>query len=308
MTSTTTTSPQSQLLSSSPKSLASQLESLLPPPPPLPPSLGPSTLEFAHQPYSPLTPLSAIPIPSPSVRLTMKALMASGFHFGHSPQSYHPFMLPYIYGSRSGINIINLDHTLTALRRAMSVTKEIAMRGGYILFIGTKPSIHQIVVRGATRASGYWITDWKSGIFTNKERLLQKSSGWNPDKINVKVATSTTFSTSRGSGKSSSKGGRPPKLSAPKAPKVPLPDLVILVDTINLQYAANECNLLRIPVIALCDTNVNPKNVTFPVPGNDDSLTSVELFVGCLSLAAKEGSDWRKARVAERTSTITGTR
>ncbi|KAI9009592.1 ribosomal protein S2, flavodoxin-like domain-containing protein [Gaertneriomyces semiglobifer] len=184
--------------------------------------------------------------------------MAANLHLGHAPQVWNQNMLPYIYGERNGIHIINLEHTLVMLRRAVSIVREVALRGGNIVFVGTRPAIHRVTVEAAKRANAYFVTSWIGGTITNKERVLRRSVGYDPDK-----------------------------------PYVHTPDLLIILDYNNNSSAVREANQINVPVIAVCDTDCNPRRVQYPIPANDDAVTGIELIAGALSLAAREGRDRR---------------
>ncbi|KAI8817650.1 ribosomal protein S2, flavodoxin-like domain-containing protein [Fimicolochytrium jonesii] len=189
--------------------------------------------------------------------------MAANLHLGHARAVWNKNMLPYIYGERQGIHIINLEHTLVMLRRAINVTREVAMNGGNILFVGTRPAIHAITVAAAQRADAYFVTAWVGGTITNKERVLRRSVGYDPDKARS------------------------------SQPYVHTPDLIIILDLPNNGFAVREANQANIPIIALCDTDCNPRRVQYPIPANDDALTGVELIAGALALASREGRTMR---------------
>ncbi|KAI9104789.1 ribosomal protein S2, flavodoxin-like domain-containing protein [Phlyctochytrium arcticum] len=184
--------------------------------------------------------------------------MAANLHLGHSPEVWNRNMLSYIYGERQGIHIINLEHTLVMLRRAINVTREVALRGGNIVFVGTRLFMHRITVEAAKKGDAYFVTKWVAGSITNKERVLRRSVGFDPDK-----------------------------------PYVHLPDLLIVLDYANNASAVREANQMNIPVIAICDTDTDPQRVQYPIPANDDSAAGIELIAGALSLASKEGSRMR---------------
>ncbi|KAJ3299301.1 37S ribosomal protein, mitochondrial [Borealophlyctis nickersoniae] len=232
--------------------------------------------------------------------LTIRTLMAANFHLGHAAECWDKRMLPYIFGERNGIHIINLEHTLAALRRAVEVTREVAYWGGNIVFVGTKPSIHRITVQAAKRGDAYFVTQWINGTILNKERVLRRSTGYYPDQVvQLQALGSTGDSNSRKGGSNSRKGDaevvEEPIRREVKQPYVHTPDLLIVLDYINNEYAVREANQARIPVIALCDTDCDPTRVQYPIPGNDNALTAIELVAGVLSLASREGSERRMA-------------
>ncbi|KND05099.1 ribosomal protein S2 [Spizellomyces punctatus DAOM BR117] len=264
----------------SPPNPAERLSNLVP----LPRSATTSTRNF-----SPLnkTPDTTFPH-NIRTSLTIRTLMAANLHLGHARESWNEHMLPYIYGERQGIHIINLEHTLVMLRRAINVTREIALRGGNIVFIGTRPSIHRITVEAAKRADGYFVTSWIGGTITNKERVLRRSVGYDPDKVAQILMPDGE--------ESKAKEQRKPRNPQPY---VHTPDLLIVLDYPNNTWAVREANQANIPVIAICDTDCNPRNVQYPIPANDDALTGVELIAGALSLASREGRDMRKKEITQ---------
>ena len=228
--------------------------------------------------------------------LTIQSLLAANLHLGHSPSAWNPNMNQYIYGERNGIHIINLDHTLTALKRALSVTKEVALEGGHILFVGSRPALHSVVVQAALEGNAYYVHQWKGGLITNKERVLRRSVGFDPDKVVQEsrvLLTATDSEAELEAALNSAKGG------AKTQPYVHSPDLIILLDTPNNSWAIHEANFAGIPVIAVCDTDCDPAKVQYPIPANDDSLLGLKLIAGVLSRAAKEGSERRAILQAE---------
>ncbi|KAJ3151889.1 37S ribosomal protein, mitochondrial [Geranomyces michiganensis] len=250
--------------------------------------------------------------------LTVRTLVAANLHLGHARQSWNQNMLPYIYGERQGIHIINLEHTIVMLRRAINVTREIALRGGNILFVGTKPAIHRLTVEAARHADAYFATSWVGGTITNKERVLRRSVGYDPDKVMQTLMPPEDAEPAKGSssrrglkaqaaaassgGEEDSATGRRQSSQGPKNPQpyVHTPDLLIILDYANNAWAVREANQANIPVIAICDTDCNPRRVQYPIPANDDSVTGVELIARALSMASREGRTMRMERFAEK--------
>ncbi|TPX62803.1 hypothetical protein PhCBS80983_g00027 [Powellomyces hirtus] len=237
--------------------------------------------------------------------ITIRTLMAANLHLGHARQTWNQNMLPYIYGERQGIHIINLEHTLVMLRRAINVTREVALRGGNIVFVGTRPAIHRITVEAAKRADAYFVTSWVGGTITNKERVLRRSVGYDPDKVAQALVPQDEPSAARNGREvkqealsdveSDSNFARRKNLQ----PYVHTPDLLVVLDYANNGWAVREANQANIPIIAICDTDCNPRRVQYPIPANDDSLTGIELIAGALSLASREGRDRRVKEMIE---------
>ncbi|KAI8813392.1 ribosomal protein S2, flavodoxin-like domain-containing protein, partial [Cladochytrium replicatum] len=198
--------------------------------------------------------------------LTLQRLLAANLHIGHSRASNHSHMLPFIYGERNGLHIINLEHTLTHLRRALNLTREVAMRNGTIVFVGTRLAIHRIVVDAAKRAGAYYVTRWVGRTITNRSQVLNRS----------------VVDESGGKNTGGSDSG-----------EALVPDLVILLDYHNTLTAAREANQFNVPIIAICDTDCDPRRVQNPLPANDDSVAGVKLIADLLSLAARKGHSLR---------------
>jgi small subunit ribosomal protein S2 len=187
----------------------------------------------------------------------------------------------FLYGIRQGIHIINLDHTLYALKRASVFTEQVALNGGKIVFLGSRRFLHPLVVEAAFNGKAYFLTEWIGGTLTNKERILKRSVGYDPDKVSQ--AMEDDDEPSNVSNSSSKKKSVQPYVHSP--------DLVIILDYPNNLWAVKECNYFGIPVIALCDSDCDPTLVQYPIPGNDDSPAGVELVTQVLSEASRRGFD-----------------
>lgn len=188
---------------------------------------------------------------------TLSALVASGAHFGHTKSLMNPNFLPYAYGVRAGLTIIDLDQTLPLLRRAANVVRAIAQRGGTVIFVGTRPELRDIIRKAAGRLDeqGYHIGErWLPGTLTNKKQLFQ-IEGQN-------------YRTT--------------------------PDLVIFLNPIANMNAIRECAIQHIPTIGIVDSNVDPRIVMYPIPANDESPRTAQLISGVLSIAGREGVLARK--------------
>ncbi|KAJ3773845.1 mitochondrial ribosomal protein subunit S2 [Lentinula raphanica] len=197
----------------------------------------------------------------PAKDATLSALLASGAHFGHAASRMNPNFLPYAYGTRAGITLIDLDHTLPLLRRAAKVVRAVAANDGQIVFIGTRPDIRPVVQRAAQRLGpqGFHVGDrWLPGTLTNKWQMFG-------------------YETVRS--------------------KRIVPDLVILLNPIQNMNAIQECALSNVPTIGIVDSNVDPRIVMYPIPANDESPRTAEIIAGVLSIAAREGIAIREAEM-----------
>lgn len=202
-----------------------------------------NTFQPHHQLHRPLAPSEA----------TLSALIAAGAHFGHAKALLNPNFMPYAYGVRAGITIIDLDSTLPLLRRAASLTRAVVARDGTVVFVGTRPDLRAVVRKAAERIGpqAYHVGErWLPGTLTNKLQLFG---------IDVSNRQRVT------------------------------PDLVVFLNPMANAHAIRECAIQHIPTIGIVDSNVDPRVVMYPIPANDESPRTAELIAGVLSIAGREG-------------------
>ncbi|KAF9110148.1 37S ribosomal protein, mitochondrial [Mortierella sp. AM989] len=193
--------------------------------------------------------------------LTIAQLLAAGLHLGHSTSLWNVASMPFVFGVREGISIINLEHTLTHLRRACTVTKGVARQGGIILFIGTRDGMSHVTINSAKSCNAYYVASkWCPGTITNAQEIVGPHTPRLPD-------------------------ARAGDLAKPFRP-----DLVIVLNPIENMIAIKEATRFNIPTIAITDTDVDPRIVSYPIPANDDSVRGVELVAKVLAEAVKEGN------------------
>lgn len=206
-------------------------------------------------------PKSALKSNPSSNSLTIAQLLAAGLHLGHSTSLWNVASMPFVFGVREGISIINLEHTLTHLRRACTVTKAVARQGGIILFIGTREGVDHVTIDAAKSCSAYYVASkWCPGTITNAQEIVGPHTPRLPD-------------------------ARAGDLAKPFRP-----DLVIVLNPLENMIAIKEATRFNIPTIAITDTDVDPRIVSYPIPANDDSVRGVELVAKVLAEAAKEGN------------------
>ncbi len=221
-------------------------------------------------------------------------MLKSGVHFGHKKSRRHPKMEPYIYTIRNEVHIIDLEKTVEKLQIALDFVKSTAIRGGIVLFVGTKKQA-QLSLETAALACGmpYVAHRWIGGTLTNFtviSKLIKKfktmktklESGEIATKYNKKEQLDFT----REIDELRSNLGGIQDLTK-------IPDAMIMVDLIAEKTALREAIKKRIPIVALCDTNVNPEQVDYPVPSNDDALKTIELMMNLFSQAVIEGKNER---------------
>jgi small subunit ribosomal protein S2 len=231
--------------------------------------------------------------------IAMKSLLESGVHFGHRTHKWHPAMKPYIFTERNGIHIIDLQKTVKALEQSYNLVRDTAASGGNVLFIGTKRQAQDTVRDEAVRAGMPYVTvRWLGGMLTNwrtirqrineLDRLERMRDRGDFERITKKEALLLSRKIER---LDTLLGG------IRNMPR--LPELIFVIDVRREATAIHEANLLNIPVIALVDTNCDPRDVDFVIPSNDDAIRAIKLLVGKIADAALEGRAMRKEEEVE---------
>jgi small subunit ribosomal protein S2 len=210
--------------------------------------------------------------------LTMKDLLEAGVHFGHQTRRWNPQMKKFIFMERNGIYIIDLQKTLKCIQDARAVIEKVVRGGGHILFVGTKKQAKPIVVEDSLRSGMYSVTErWLGGMLTNFKTI--RSSIKRLHDLD-RMATDGTFE--KLAKKEVSRLGREREklqFSFAGIKEMPgLPSLVFIVDTKKEKIAVAEARRLGIPIVGIVDTNCDPTQVDFPIPGNDDALRAIRLF------------------------------
>ncbi len=238
----------------------------------------------------------------------MKALLESGVHFGHRTHKWHPMMKPYIFTERNSIHIIDLQKTVKALEQAYNLVRDTVSDGGTVLFVGTKRQAQETIQAEAMRCDMPYVTArWLGGMLTNwrtirqrineLERLERMRDKGDFERITKKEALILTRQIDRLEmllGGIRNMNG--------------LPDLLFVVDVRREDTAIHEANLLNIPVIAMVDTNCDPRNIDYVIPSNDDAIRAIKLLVGKIADAVVEGKAMRKEEPEEPEKETAGVR
>ena len=220
---------------------------------------------------------------------TMRQLIEAGVHYGHHTRRWNPKMAPFIFGTRDGVHILDLSQTVPALNAALEMIREVASKGGKILFVGTKNQASEIVKEAATRCGAYYVNHrWLGGMLTNwktvsgsikrlKEIEAKQEKGeleglTKKEKLNLQREHEKLVASLGGI---QNMNGRP--------------DLMFVIDTIKEQLAVKEANRLGIPVVAICDSNSNPDNINYVIPGNDDAIRAITLYCDLVAGAILDG-------------------
>ena len=231
----------------------------------------------------------------------IRQLFEAGVHFGHQTSRWNPKMAKYIYGKKDGIHIINLDQTVAQLDRASDFLKEVAGRGRQVLFVGTRKQTKEIVKSAAESVGMPYVTErWLGGMLTNqhtivsqikKLKLLEKrmASGELANrysKLEVQRIQEEIDTLNIRYGGIKEMRGKP--------------GAMVVLDAVTDRNAITEAQKLRVPVVAVCDSNANPTDIDYVIPANDDALAGLRLIVDQLAEAVKDGSSVAAKRAEER--------
>ncbi|HJZ62276.1 MAG TPA: 30S ribosomal protein S2 [Miltoncostaeaceae bacterium] len=230
--------------------------------------------------------------------VTMKQLLESGVHFGHQTRRWNPKMKRYIYGERGGIYIIDLTQTLDLLGQAVDVSRDIAARNGTVMFVGTKKQCQDAVRDQASRAGMPYVAHrWLGGLLTNWttmsdriKRLHELRAKKADGQLDLLPTRERLASEAELVKLETNLGG--------VAQMQRLPDAVAIVDLKREAIAVREANRLGIPVIGLVDTNCDPDEATYVIPGNDDAIRSCNLILGALADGILEGRGYTQPAAA----------
>ena len=220
---------------------------------------------------------------------TLRQLVEAGVHFGHHARRWNPQMAPYIYGKKDNVHIIDLQKTYPMLYTALSVARDVAAKGGKVLFVATKRQAQDIVKESAERCGQYYVNyRWLGGMLTNW-KTVNKS-------INRLVKLNEMEEKNAYDGYTKKEMQNIKKEQHKLA--LPLdgiknmggqPDLLFVIDTPKEALAIKEAKKLGIPVIGITDTNANPNDVDYPVPGNDDAIRAIQMYCELISSAILDG-------------------
>jgi small subunit ribosomal protein S2 len=227
---------------------------------------------------------AAMPVPT----YTMRQLLEAGIHFGHHTRRWNPKMAPYIFGQRNGVHIIDLEQTMGMLHHGLQAVRDVVAGGGRVLLVGTKRQAQEPVADAAKRCGQYYVNHrWLGGMLTNfktisqsirrlreiEERIAQEESGLT--KRELLELTRHRDKLERALGGIKEMGG--------------LPDILFVIDTNKEAIAVAEANTLRIPVVAILDSNSSPDGIAYPIPGNDDAMRAIHLYCDLLASAVLDG-------------------
>jgi small subunit ribosomal protein S2 len=232
--------------------------------------------------------------------VTRRQLLEAGVHFGHQTRRWNPKMRRYLYGERAGIYIIDLEQTLEGLERAYAFVRDVVRDGGSVLFVGTKKQAADIVAEHATRAGMPYVnTRWLGGMLTNFQTIRLRLSRLQ-ELRRMEESGAFEFLPKKEVLKLRHEKAKLERNMGGIQDMMGLPQAVFVVDTLKEHIAVTEANKLGIPVIAIVDSNCDPDEVDYVVPGNDDAIRSVTLVARVIADAIEEGRHLAAERMVER--------
>ena len=221
--------------------------------------------------------------------VSMKQLLEAGVHFGHQTRRWNPKMAPYIYTERNGIYIIDLQKTVKKLEEAYNFVRECSANGGYVLFVGTKKQAQDAIKEEAARCGGYYVNArWLGGMLTNFRTMRTRI-----DRLAQlrKMEEDGTFAMlpKKEVIKHQGEIEKLEKYLGGVKEMKKLPAALFIVDPRKERNAIAEARKLNIPIVAIVDTNCDPDEIDYVIPGNDDAIRAIRLIASAMANAAIEG-------------------
>ncbi len=219
---------------------------------------------------------------------TMRQLLEAGAHFGHQSHRWNPKMAPYIYGSRNSIHIIDLAQTVPLLHQALKAVSDTVAKGGRVLFVGTKRQASEEIAAAAKRSAQYFVNArWLGGMLTNWKTISASISRLR--KLDEMLSEGAKGLTKKERLMMSRERDKLERALGGIKDMGGVPDLVFVIDTNKEALAIKEANRLKIPVMAILDTNCDPDGITYPVPANDDAGRAIQFYCDLVARAAVDG-------------------
>ncbi|HBF10048.1 MAG: 30S ribosomal protein S2 [Pseudomonadota bacterium] len=224
----------------------------------------------------------------------MRDMLKAGVHFGHQTRYWNPKMDQYIFGARNNIHIINLEHTVKLLDEALAFVNNLTSKNNKILFVGTKRSAGPVVAEHAARVGMPYVDHrWLGGMLTNWKTIRQSIKRLKDLEVQSQDGTFTKLTKKEALERAREQEKLEKSLGGIKD-MGGLPDAIFVIDVDHEQIAVAEARKLGIPVIGVVDTNSNPNGVDYIIPGNDDAIRSIQLFVGSIADACARGAEYAK--------------
>ncbi len=234
--------------------------------------------------------------------IAVKDLLEAGVHFGHQTKRWNPKMKPFIFGERNGIYILDLAKTAKAFREAEQFVSQLASEGKTLLFVGTKRQAQDAIAEEAQRCGMFFVNQrWLGGLLTNFTTIQRSLARLRELESMATDGRYDTLSKKEIAAIEKEKKKLQKNLDGIRGMSR-LPDAVFVVDTRKEKIAVDEARKLKIPVIGIVDTNCDPDEVDYVIPGNDDALRSIRLFTSHVADAVNGGRQMRESQQAENDS------
>jgi len=221
--------------------------------------------------------------------VSMKALLESGVHFGHQTRRWNPKMAQFIFTARNGIHIIDLQKTMQRIKVAYAAMKEVAEKNGKVLFVGTKKQAQAAIVEYAKKCNMFYVSErWLGGLLTNFKTVsnsirrlkdleyMRDNDQWDAETKKERLELQRELD-------------KKDKVLAGIKDMSKMPDALFIIDPKRESIAVQEARKMGIPIFAVVDTNCNPEEIDFPIPGNDDAIRAIALFLDVMARAVQEG-------------------
>lgn len=228
---------------------------------------------------------------------SMMEMLKAGMHFGHQKSRWHPKMKQYIFGVRNGVHILNLERTVEDLQKALEYTTNLVASGKTILFVGTKRQAQAIVKSAAEDCGMPFLTErWIGGLLTNFDETKHRLKKYKSLKMQIESGEIEKYTKKEQIDIKKSVAKMDKYLSGLTTVEK-MPDALFIIDMRVSKTAVAEAERTNVPIVAICDTNVNPEQAAVVIPANDDAVNSIKIITNLIAEAVKEGKvQWEKNR------------
>jgi small subunit ribosomal protein S2 len=219
---------------------------------------------------------------------TMRQLMEAGVHFGHHTRRWNPKMASYLFGVRNNVHIIDLEQTVPLFYRALNAISSVVSQGGRVLFVGTKHQAQEIISKSAKQCGQYYVNSrWLGGTLTNWKTISNSIKRLRDIETQMadqaaKLTKKELLQMARERAKLENALGGIKDMGG-------VPDIMFVVDTNKEDIAVKEAQKLKIPVVAILDSNSDPSGIAYPIPGNDDAIRSIQTYCDLVAAAVLAG-------------------